>query len=161
MKQLLTLLLLANICQAQQGIMFTDPSMKGNINPKTEKIIGDTILSLNAKWNKKKGEYVYYASLFKIVQYDYGNPPAHAGEIMRWFLCEGFPTEYKEWKVEKELVLSINGDRPWDYYKVSFICESHKSLLSKYSYDVSITMDGISVKQNKDTTDKYFKLEYK
>lgn len=158
MKQLLTLLLLANICNAQQGVMFADPSMKGHLNPKTEKIIGDTILSLNARWNKKKKEYIPYPSRFYVVEYDYGNPPAGAYEIIRWFVCEVFPREYKEWKVEKEEVRSISGDRPWSFYKVSFHCDNHKSLLPKYTYDVSCTMDGIEVKQNKDTTDKYFKM---
>lgn len=159
MKQLLAALLFANICNGQQGISFRDPSM--SVDPKTEKIIGDTTLYINARWDEKSKKMVNYASKFHIVQYDYGNPPPYSDQIIRWILCEGFPSQYKEWDVVYKKGLSISGDSPIWFSSVSFICHDHKSLLPKYTYDIMQTLEGIKITQNKDTTEKYFNLYYK
>ena len=161
MKPLLTIafLCLLNSGKAQTGITFCLKGYESSLEPCCENIIGDTILYCNGKWNPKKKDYDYYPSTYRIVKYDYGNPPPPGTTIMNWIL-NGLPAQYKEWSVSSKEIMRLDGDDPILLLQVQFYCPNHKSLLPKYCYDVTMGMDQISVHQNSDTTNKYMKIKY-
>lgn len=159
MKAFVALLFLTNICQAQQWTTIVRKADKDMYYGSCQ-IIGDTVVyNLTYKTNSS-GVSVGLREDCYIVKCDAGNPPPYSDQIIRWLLCDGFPSQYKEWKVEYEKGWSIEGDNPVWLSSVSFICPNHKSLLAKYTYNIVWKLDGIKVTQNKDTTNKYMKPLY-
>lgn len=163
MKQILSLLLILSSCvgYGQTGLTYhlAEPG-ESLYDTANEHIIGDTILWCNTKWDKIKKDYVAYPSKYWVVKYDYGNPPPDGQMIMKWLLCYGVPPVYKEWSVSYSDEFTVDGDDPVLLQRISFSCPNHRSLLKKYTYDVVFSANEMSVKQNKDTTQKYFNIKH-
>lgn len=90
--------------------------------------------------------------------------PPGGFEIMKWY-WNGFPKIHNGWAVNVEQKMYMHG---WTegikHSIVNVTCDTCK-YLCKYSFDVILSYGyndktELSVTQNKDTTNKYFKIHY-
>lgn len=154
MKFLTILFLLPSFLQAQNCTTYVRVGYEDLIDSVYEKIIDCKYMDF--KDGSEPGEYYSVASYYR-------EPPGYF-EIMKWYWTE-FPNNYNGWKIEHKGVFSFTGDTEGTIGSiVNMSCDSC-GYLDKYSYDVVIDYgynDACSLKvtQNKDSTDKYFQIEY-